>query len=94
MLQVVLVHVLLHRDLLAIQLLVILRSRQRGQDEEFQAVDRQLTLQDLDVVLDRLDRILGEAEDIAAERNDPDGAPGLQHLPILRDLVLLLLRVH
>ena len=93
MLKIVLVHVALHRDAARDQLLVVLRSWQRRQDEELQAIDRQFTFDDLDVVLDRGNGVLGKAQDVAAESDDPSGAPGLQHLPVLADLVLPLLGV-
>src|SRR5579863_6079131 len=71
---------------------MIFRARQRRQAGEFQDVERQLALDDLDVPLDRFERIAGEAEDIAAIGDATNLAPGKQHLAVVADAVLLLLR--
>ena len=76
------------------QLLVVLRARQRRQEEELQDVDRQLLLDDLDVARDRLRRVGREAEDIAGLGHDLGLLPGLQHLAVFPDLVLPLLGAH
>ena len=65
MLQVVAIHIRVQRDALEIHFLVILRARQRRQDEELQDIDRQLALDDLDVALDAFRSIAGKAQDIA-----------------------------
>ena len=73
------------------QRLVILRAGQRRQEEEFQDVERQLALDDLDVAQDRFLGIAGKAKDVAGASDGAVGAPLLQHLAIFGDLVLPLL---
>ena len=70
---------------------MVLRARQRRQHEEFESVERQLLLDDLEVVADRIRRVVGEAEDIAGEGHDADALPIKQHLAVFGDLVLPLL---
>ena len=57
------------------QLLVVLRARQRREAEEFQDIDRQFLLDDLDVARDRFRRVGREAEDIAGISNDAMAPP-------------------
>src|SRR5215469_10919221 len=59
--------------------------------EELEEIDRQLALDDLDVVPDGFDRVVGEAQDVAAIGDAADALPGQQHLAVLGDLVLPLL---
>src|SRR6185437_9590138 len=77
MLEVILVHVAVHRNSGAMELLVIFRAGQRREDKEFQAIDGKLALQNLNVAFDRSRGVLWEAQNIAAERNDTGRAPGL-----------------
>ena len=91
MLELVFVHVGVHPDTLLVQDLVVLGARQRRQHEEFERVERQLFLDDLEVVADRLRRVVREAEDVAGEGHDADPLPFEQHLAVLGDLVLPLL---
>src|SRR6185312_786659 len=55
-------------------------------------VERQLLLDDLDVLGDALRRVVREAEDVARIADDAGVLPGEQHLAIFGDLVLPLLR--
>ena len=73
------------------QHLVVLRARQRRQEEELQDVERQLALDDLDVAQDRFLGVGGKAEDIAGIGDGAVVAPLLQHLAVFGDLVLPLL---
>jgi hypothetical protein len=90
-LELVFVHVRIHPDILLVQDLVILGAWQRRQHEKFERVERQLFLDDLEVVADRLGRVVLEAEDVAGEGHDADPLPLEQHLAVLGDLVLPLL---
>ena len=54
MIEVVLVHVRIDRRAGAVELEVVLRAGQRREIEELEQIDRQLALDDLDVVQDRL----------------------------------------
>src|SRR3984885_2707996 len=74
--------------------LVVLGAWQRGEEEEFEDVDRQFALDGLDVAGDRFRRVGGKAEDVAGPRHDLGAPPHLQHLAIFPDLVLALLRAH
>ena len=91
MLQVVFVQVAVHRDAFGPHRLVVLGARQRRQDIEFQQIDRQLALDDLDVAPDRFRRLAGKAENVARIEKDALFLPGQHHLAVLGDLVLLLL---
>ena len=91
MIEVVLVHVGVHPRALAVQDLVVLRARQGGEDEELEDVDRQLALDDLDVALDGLLAVVGEAQDVAGIGDAALLLPGLQHGAVVGDAVLLLL---
>src|ERR1700677_126786 len=73
---------------------MVLRARQRRQEEEFQNIDRQFPLDDFDIAGDRGRRVRREAEDITRPSNDVDALPRLQHLAIFPDLVLALLSAH
>ena len=73
------------------QLEMVLGAGQRRQIEEFQQIDRQLALDDVDVVEDRFHRVVRKAEDVAGIGDDPLGAPGKEHLAIFVHAVLLLL---
>ena len=70
---------------------MVLRARQRRQEEELENVERQFALDDLDVAQDQFLRIGREAEDVAGEGERAMGAPLLQHDAIFGDLVLPLL---
>src|SRR5262249_33269317 len=91
-LEVVLVHVGVHRYPGGPQLLMILRSRQRRQEEEFQQIERQFALDDLDIADDTFQRIIGKTEDIYRVGETANLLPVQQHLAILGDAVLLLFR--
>ena len=67
---------------------MVLRARQRGQEEELENIERQLALDDLDVAQDRFLRIRREAEDVAGESECAVRPPLLQHDAIFGDLVL------
>ena len=71
--------------------LVVLRSGQRRQEEEFQNIDRQFALDDLDIAQDRFLGVGGKAEDVAGIGDGAVVAPLLQHLAVFGDLVLPLL---
>ena len=90
--QVVAVHVGIHRDAGAVQRLMIGGARQRGEEEELQEIDRQLFLDDLDVVSNGFDSVVRETGDVTGVGDDAGLLPGEQHLAILGDLVLPFLR--
>ena len=92
MFHVVCVEVRLHRDALLPEDLMVLRAGQRGQAEELDDVERQLALNDRDIAPDRLRRVRRKAQDVPGKRDDALRLPGQQHLAILGDLVLALLR--
>ena len=73
------------------QHLVVFRAGQRRQEEEFEDVERQLALDDLDVAQDRFLGVGREAEDVAGVGDGAVVAPLLQHLAVFGDLVLPLL---
>jgi hypothetical protein len=52
-LEIVAVHLRVHRDSTGIQVLMILRARKRREAEEFEDIDRQLLFDDLDIARDR-----------------------------------------
>ena len=89
MLEVVFVHVGIHRGPGERQPLVILRARQRRQAEELQQIERQFALDDLDVAHDALGRVGGKAEDVAGIGEAADLLPFEQHFAIFGDAVLL-----
>ena len=70
---------------------MVLGARQRRQAEEFQDIDRQFLLDDLDVARDRFRRIGREAENVARVGDDAMAPPLQQHLAVFPDLVLALL---
>ena len=76
--EVVFVEVGIHPGARLVQLLVVLRAGQRRQEEEFEDVDRQLALDDLDVAQDRFLGVAREAEDVAGEREDAALVPLLE----------------
>src|SRR5262249_15928502 len=81
-----------HGNAVLPEALVVLRSGQRGQAEEFDKIERQLLLDDADIAPDRLGSVLGKTKDISCERHDALRLPRQQHLPVFGDLVLTLLR--
>ena len=91
MIEIVLVHVGVHPDPLLPKNLVVLRSGQRSQKKQFENVERQFVLDDLDVAQDRLLGVTRESDDIAGTGDGAVVAPFLQQLPIIGDLVLTLL---
>ena len=92
MLDVVFVHVRVHRDPFEVKDLVILGAGKRGQAKEFEDVERQLLLDDVDVAGDRFGRVGRKTDDEARPGHHLLLSPGLQHDPVLPDLVLPLLR--
>ncbi len=92
MLEVELVQVRVDVDSLRHRLRVVLAAGQRGQDREFEDVERQLALDDLDALDQRFLRVVGEADDIAAIGDAAALAPLEQKLAIVGNVVLLLLR--
>jgi hypothetical protein len=71
---------------------VILAARQRSEDREFENVERQFALDDLDAADQRFRRVVRKADDIAAIGDAAVLAPLEQKLAIVGDVVLLLLR--
>ena len=61
--EVVFVEIGIHPHALGVQNLVILRARQRREEEEFDQVERHLPLDDLDIAGDLLRRVVRKAED-------------------------------
>ncbi|SAL07553.1 hypothetical protein AWB78_08629 [Caballeronia calidae] len=88
---VVFVDVRVHPFSVPYHRLMILGARKRGEHEEFENVDWQFTLDDLDVAQDRFFRVCRESDDIASVGNRAVGAPLLQHGAVFGDLVLALL---
>ncbi len=70
---------------------MILRARQRGEEEELQDIERQFALDDLDIAQNRFLAVAGKTEDVAGIGDGAVLAPFLQHLAIFGDLVLSLL---
>jgi hypothetical protein len=70
---------------------MVLGARQRREVEELEDIDREFALDGVDIVQDRVDGVVGEAEDIAGIGDDARRFPGLQHLTVFGDLVLPLL---
>jgi len=91
MAEVVLVKIAIHPNALAPEALVVLRTGQRSEKEEFENVDRQFALDDFNIAQDRLLTVTGEAEDIARADDCAVLAPFLQHGAIVGNLVLSLL---
>ena len=91
-LEIVIVHVGVHRDPFEVKGLVILGAGQRSEEKELEDVERQFLLDDLDVAGDRLRGVCGEAEDIARPGHHLRPPPGLQHDAVFPDLVLTFLR--
>ena len=90
-LQLVFVHVGVHPDPLLREHLMVLGAGQGREDEELEHVERQLVLDDLEILLDGFRRIVREAQNVTGEGHDADALPFQQHLPVLGDLVLALL---
>ena len=89
--EVIFVEVTIHPDALLQKHLVVFGAGKRREEEKFEEVERQLALDDLDVVKDRFLRIGRKAEDVARIGDGAVVAPFLQHLAIFGDLVLPLL---
>src|SRR6516164_9679064 len=70
---------------------MILRARQRGEQEELQQIDRQFPLDDVDVAQNRFDCVVRKAKNVAGISDHACCLPGQQHLTIFGDLVLPLL---
>src|SRR5215470_3460089 len=87
-LNVVLVEVLLHRDALFPENLMILRTRQWRQAEELDDIKGQFLLNDRDVAADGFRRVRREAEDVSGERENTLCFPSQQHFSIFSDPVL------
>jgi hypothetical protein len=60
--EVILVHVGIERGARANQLEVIFGARQRRKIEKFEQVDRQLAFDDVNVVQDGVDRVVGKVQ--------------------------------
>src|SRR5262249_40203757 len=73
------------------ELEMILRARQRGEQEELQEIDRQFPLDHVDIMQNRFDCVVREAENVAGVGDYPCCLPSQEHLAIFRDLVLPLL---
>src|SRR5258708_20760530 len=86
------VEVRVHSNAVHPERLVILRAGQRRQTEELEKVDRQFFLDDRDIALDRLRCVRWKAQNIPRDGQSALFLPGKQHLSILGDLVLALLR--
>src|ERR1700722_16184744 len=71
---------------------MVLRARQRREAREFQNIERQFALDDLDVADDALLGVSRKAQYVAAISEAADLAPGEEHLAVIGDAVLLLLR--
>ena len=71
--------------------LVIFRTRQRRQEKEFQNIDRQFALDDLDIAFDRFLGIGRKTENVTGIGDGAGVAPFLQHFSILGNFVLPLL---
>src|SRR5271168_2853171 len=76
------------------QFLVVLRTRQRREAEEFENVDRQFLFDDVDIAGNRLGRVGRKAENIAGVGDDAVAPPSEQHFAVFPDLVLPLLGPH
>jgi hypothetical protein len=76
------------------QLLVVLRSRQRRQIVDLEDVDRQFSLDDVEIAEDRLRGVVRKSGDVAGVDHDAGLLPFQQHLAVFGDLVLLFLRRH
>ena len=70
---------------------MVLRTGQRRENEEFQDVERQFALDDLDIAQDRFLGVAGKADDVAGIGDGAGLAPCLQHRAIFGDAVLPLL---
>src|SRR6516225_2140389 len=90
--EIVFVHVGVHPDPLLPENLVVLRAGQGSKKKQFQNIERQLALDDLDIAQNRGPGITGEADDVAGAGDGAVAAPLLQHLPVVGNLVLALLR--
>ena len=86
--EVVLVHIGVHPDVLFPESLVVFRARQRREEEQFEDVERQLAFDDFDVAQDRCLAVAREADDVTGAGDCAVIAPFLQHLPVVGDLVL------
>ena len=91
MVEVIFVHVGVHPDALLPEHLVVLRARQRREEKQLEDVERQLSLDDLNVPQDRLFAVTREADDVTGTGDGAMVAPFLQHLPVVGNLVLALL---
>src|SRR6516225_5012685 len=89
--EIVFVHVGVHPDPLLPENLVVLRAGQGSKKKQFQNIERQLALDDLDIAQDRGPGITGEADDVTGTGDGAVTAPLLQHLPVVGNLVLALL---
>ena len=91
MIEIVFVEIGIHPRALLQQHLVILGAGQRREEEEFENIDRQFPLDDLDVAQDRFLGVAGEAQNVAGVGDGAVLAPLLQHVAVFGDLVLALL---
>ena len=92
MVEVVFVEIGIHPRALRPEHLVILGTRQRGQEEKFENIERQFALDDLDIAENRFLGVAREADDVAGIGDGAVIAPLLQHVAIFGDAVLSLLR--
>src|SRR5215472_17449836 len=92
MFHVICIELRFHRNALLPEDLMILRTGQRSQAEKFDNVERELPMYDRDMSPDAVGCIPWEAQDVARKRDDALSLPGEQHLAIVGDLVLSLLR--
>src|SRR5258708_20474303 len=67
---------------------MISRARQGRENEELEQIDRELTLDDPDITLDRGGRIAREPQNVAGISQHTHTVPFLQHRAVLGNLVL------
>src|SRR5262245_7389767 len=85
---VVSVHVRMHPDAVLPKHLVVFRAGEGRQEKQFQNIDMQLALDDLNVTKNRFLGVGGKAYNIARMGDGAVIAPLLQQLPVFGDLIL------
>src|SRR5262249_34736559 len=90
--EIILVQVRVHRYSGDVEIAMVLGSRQRSEIKEFEKINRQLSLNNSNVMKNRFRGVARKAENVAAIGHYARALPFQKHLAILGALILALLR--
>ena len=87
--QIVFVHIRVHPHTPLVEILMILGTRQWGQTKKLKTIQRELSLDDVNVAGDGFGRVCGKAQDVPGHGRAAMVFPCLKHLAVFPDFVLV-----